>query len=58
MQSKPARRVSAIEISGAFGNCPLLLASLSFFSVGGSVLELLSTSDMENHQFAIELYQA
>jgi len=42
---RPASNVAVIPISGAFANCPRDLASESFFSVGGSVFELLSTSD-------------
>jgi hypothetical protein len=33
-----------MPISGALANCPFDLDSESFFSVGGSVFELLSTS--------------
>ena len=40
-----------IPISGAFANCPLDLASDNFFSVGGSVFELLSTSAITKGKF-------
>jgi hypothetical protein len=43
-------------------NCPLDLDSDNFFSVGGSVLELLSTSDMElqfnQHKVRVESSRA
>ena len=42
----PANRVIVIPISGALAKFPLDLASESFLSVGGSVFELLSTSDI------------
>jgi hypothetical protein len=42
--SKPASKVKVMPISGALANCPFDLDSESFFSVGGSVFELLSTS--------------
>ena len=46
--SNPARRVAVIPISGAFAKLPFALASESFFSVGSSVLDSLSTSAMGN----------
>ena len=46
MHNKPASRVNVMEISGALGNCPLFFALANFLAVGGSVLELLSTSDI------------
>ena len=59
---KPARSVNVIPISGALANCPLDLASVNRFSVGGSVLELLSTSDMgqrlNQHKVRVESSRA